>query len=247
MQPQPAFHNGRYVGPERRAAWRAAANMPLQEPGALARPPLGSASFGAGASTAIDWPKSILDELGHGVLLLGPDLHLMLINRLAEAELTEQHPLMLEGRQLQARDAQDDLRLQEALQGASQRGLQRLLPLGQGLQRISLRVVPLGADSLLGGARPVMLQLNRRHVCEPLSLQWFAREYGLTSAETDVLQRLCQGQTPRQIAEARQVGLATVRAQIGSIREKTGAGSIRELGQMLAMLPPMVSRLRPRA
>jgi DNA-binding CsgD family transcriptional regulator len=38
--------------------------------------------------------------------------------------------------------------------------------------------------------------------------------------------------------------MATVRSQIGSIRAKTGAESIRELVRRVAVLPPMRSALR---
>lgn len=239
MNTQAAFPNGRYVGPERRAAWRvAAAAAP-----SVTMAPAGAARLADGAGFApLDWPKSVLDELDHGILLLGPDGFLMLINRAAEAELGSDHPLLLAERQLHARDPLDEAQLQDALGAAARRGLQRLLALGHGEQRISLRVVPLGSDA--PGLHAVMLQLSRRHVCERLSVQWFAKHHGLTPAETRVLERLCAGEAPRQIADAQNVGLATVRTQIGSVRTKTGAGSIRELVQQVAMLPPMVGRLR---
>ena len=40
------------------------------------------------------------------------------------------------------------------------------------------------------------------------------------------------------------VGLATVRTQIGCIRSKVGAQSIRDLLRMVGTLPPMLSALR---
>jgi hypothetical protein len=40
------------------------------------------------------------------------------------------------------------------------------------------------------------------------------------------------------------VALSTVRTQIGSIRTKTGAGSIRDLVRQVALLPPLVGALR---
>jgi hypothetical protein len=40
------------------------------------------------------------------------------------------------------------------------------------------------------------------------------------------------------------VAVSTVRTQIGSIRAKTGAGSIRELVRQVAVLPPLVGALR---
>ena len=42
------------------------------------------------------------------------------------------------------------------------------------------------------------------------------------------------------------MGLATIRTQIGSIRLKTGAGSIRALVRQVSLLPPLVSVLQAR-
>jgi DNA-binding CsgD family transcriptional regulator len=61
----------------------------------------------------------------------------------------------------------------------------------------------------------------------------------LTSAETAVLQALCAGLDPMEIARHNGVAVCTVRSQIGSVRAKTGAASIRELLCRIAALPPM--------
>jgi DNA-binding CsgD family transcriptional regulator len=190
-----------------------------------------------------DWPRSILDELDHGIVLLGPDQHLVLMNRAAEAALAGTRAIALQSRQLCARSALDTVRLVDALHAAAERGLRRLLTLGSGSERISLAVVPLGDER---HARPcaTMILFGKHRVCEQLSMQWYAHAHGLTSAETRVLARLASGESPREIAAAHDVGLATVRTQIGAIRVKTGAASIRDLLQQVAVLPPMVGRLR---
>ena len=59
-----------------------------------------------------------------------------------------------------------------------------------------------------------------------------------------MLAALCAGQRPSEIAAALCVALSTVRTQIGSIRAKTGAESIRALVRQVAVLPPLVSALR---
>jgi hypothetical protein len=46
------------------------------------------------------------------------------------------------------------------------------------------------------------------------------------------------------VASAHGVALSTVRSQIGSIRLKTGAASIRDLLAQVARLPPLMGRLR---
>jgi DNA-binding CsgD family transcriptional regulator len=86
--------------------------------------------------------------------------------------------------------------------------------------------------------------LGKRSVCEQLSVQGYARAVSLTPAETRVLELLCNGVQPTAIAVQQGVAVSTVRTQIGSIRAKTGANSIRELVRQVAVLPPLVGALR---
>ena len=185
----------------------------------------------------------MLDALDYGMLLLDEHLAFSHGNKAALRDLDEHHPLQLHGRQLQARAACDVQPLRDALLGATQRGLRRLLQLGDARHRISVAVVPLlaiGADEQPGAA----LLLGKRQVCEELTVDWFARSNGLTMTETTVIKGLCADLTPQEIACRQGVGLATIRTQIGSIRLKTGASSIRALVQQVALLPPLVSVLQ---
>ena len=185
----------------------------------------------------------MLDTLDYGMLLLTQVAQVSHVNKAARRDLDEHHPLLIEGGHLQARLAQDSLPLREALLGAAQRGLRRLLQLGEGRQRISVAVVPLaalGADELPGAT----VLLGKRQVCEELTVDWFARSHNLTPTETAVMKGLCADFTPLQIAGRQGVGLATIRSQIGSIRLKTGAGSIRALVRQVSLLPPLVGALQ---
>lgn len=184
-----------------------------------------------------DWLAATLDEVDYGMLLLVDTNRLVHANHAARVELDRDHPLQLLGRELRARDPHDVAPLQAALQNAAQRGLRKLVSLGTGGQRMSASVVPLGDATTL-------VILSKRQVCEPLSVQGFARGHGLTSAETRVLVALCQGVPPGEVATELGVGIATVRSQIGSIRQKTGAESIRNLVHQVAVLPPLMSVLR---
>ena len=189
----------------------------------------------------------MLDTLDYGMLLISETLEVTHINKAARRDMDAQHPLQWVAGQLQARLQQDQQPLRDALVGATQRGLRRLMQLGDsqgpGRQRISVAVVPLpalGADDQPGAA----VLLGKRQVCEELTVEWFARSHGLTMAETTVIKGLCADLTPHEIAARQGVGLATIRTQIGSIRIKTGAGSIRALVQQVALLPPLVSALQ---
>ena len=81
-------------------------------------------------------------------------------------------------------------------------------------------------------------------MCQELSAQWFARHHGLTLAETHVLEALCTGARPAEVAATKGVALSTVRSHISSLRAKTGAPSIRDLVRQVAVLPPLVSALK---
>jgi DNA-binding CsgD family transcriptional regulator len=75
----------------------------------------------------------------------------------------------------------------------------------------------------------------------------YAREHRLSPSEEQVLGALCEGCSPNAIAARNGVKIATVRTQIANIRAKTGAESIRDLVQQVAVLPPLVGALRHHA
>ena len=188
------------------------------------------------------WMMRMLDEIDYGMLLVTPDAQVSYLHHAARLELDGQHPLQLLGSTLRAHRALDVAPLHDAL-AAAQRGLRKLVTLGEGAQRVCVSVVPL---PVAGGidTRVTLLVLGKRQVCEQLSVQGYARSVGLTPAETRVLEQLCTGARPSQVATNAGVAVSTIRTQIGSIRAKTGAGSIRELVRQVAVLPPLVGALR---
>jgi DNA-binding CsgD family transcriptional regulator len=185
----------------------------------------------------------MLDEIDYGMLLVDECSHVLHMNHAARVALDDQHPLQLVGRELRARRVLDVLALREALQGACQRGLRRLILLGDEQHRVAMSVVPLSQP---GDPCPLATQLvfGKRAAAAELSAQWFARSNGLTQAETRVLQALTEGLHPNDIAVRFGVGIATIRSQIGCIRAKTHADSIGALLRQVAALPPMVGVLR---
>jgi DNA-binding CsgD family transcriptional regulator len=191
-----------------------------------------------------EWFGQMLDEIDYGMLLLNDRLDVLHANHVAQGEMDAKHPLHLQGRELRARRPLDMGVMHDALQGAARRGLRRLFSVGEGAQAVSVAVVPLqgGAGAARGAA--MLVVLGKRQMCGELSVQWFARNHSLTHAETRVLAALCAGRDPSQIAISQGVTLHTVRTQIGSVRAKTGAISIRELIRQVSMLPPLVSAIR---
>ena len=186
----------------------------------------------------------MLDEIDYGMLLVDANAEVLYLNHAARRELDGDHPLQLSGQQLVTAAACEAGALQEALL-AAQRGLRKLLTLGGGEQFVAISVVPLNEPGIAAGT--TLLVLGKRSVCEQLSVQGYARAVSLTPAETRVLEMLCSGVQPTEIATRQGVAVSTVRTQIGSIRAKTGAKSIRELVRQVAVLPPLVGALRASA
>ncbi len=184
------------------------------------------------------WLSAALDEIDYGIVLVGANGAAHHANEAALAELDAQHPLVLLHGELRARRNADAQQLLAALHDAQARGLRRLLTFGEGAQQVSVSVVPLG----MPGATLVIL--GKRQMGADLAVQGFARLHRLTGGETRVLAALCAGSRPSEIAAEHGVALSTVRSQISSIRLKTGAASIRALLAQVAVLPPLMGRLR---
>lgn len=178
-----------------------------------------------------------LDEVDVGLALADPEARALHLNHRAQQCLANGMALTLRDGRIAAPDARDAVALAHALRDAAERGLRRLIHVGRGDARRSAAVVPV---------RPgvAALMLGRSRLCEDLSLQGFARAHALSDAEARVLAALGRGQAPTEIARAHGVALSTVRTQIGAIRSKTGAASIRDLLRMVAALPPIVGALR---
>jgi DNA-binding CsgD family transcriptional regulator len=188
------------------------------------------------------WLTLMLDEIDYGMLLLADELQVLHLNHVARTELDEQHPLQMLGRQLRARHPHDVGPLRVAIEDAVTKQRRRLITLGAPhAKQVSAAVIPLAPQ---GGQALTLVIFGKGRGCQALSMQWYARGHGLTLAETHVLQALCAGASPADIARQSGVAISTVRTHIGSIRNKTRTESIRALLQQVAALPPMVSVLR---
>jgi DNA-binding CsgD family transcriptional regulator len=184
----------------------------------------------------------MLDVVDYGILLVGADSSVSFANRAARLELDASHPLQLDRHKLTVRLQQDAAPLREALDAALGRGLQRLLTLGQGAQtRVSVAILPADGAGAAASTDAIVV-LGKRSVCGELSADAFARQHRLTPAELKVLKLLCAGHHATDIAKLQGVALTTIRTQISSVRDKTGAASIGALVRCVARLPPLASR-----
>lgn len=201
--------------------------------------PAAAASAGALAAALASPLCDLLDALDYGVVLVRPHGQLVLLNKAARPWVREGHVLSLADGFVQARRDADHGPFNRALVESAERGLRRLLLLGQAPHAAVVAVVPL-CRSEGGQAGLVALVLTRRQLAEGLTVQGVARLYGLTPAEAQVLQALCEGREPREIARRHGVCMTTVRTQVNKIREKADVASIRDLIRLLALMPPLV-------
>jgi DNA-binding CsgD family transcriptional regulator len=210
------------------------------------REPATHAPAEAAAPRAVDaprlaaehWLAGLLDQIDYGLVVLDEAGGAVHVNRAAREWLsTATAPLRMCGGRVEAVAAQDSTLFRRALASAVSRGWRALLAFGQGGAGVAAAVGPLpgGCAAIPGLA---LLVIGRRHVCDTLTAQLFASRHGLTLAESQVLDLLCHGLAPREIARRQGVALSTVRTHIGSIRAKTHARSIGTLLREVALLPP---------
>jgi DNA-binding CsgD family transcriptional regulator len=203
----------------------------------------------APAQRPIVWPgaesallglmRRVLDELDYGVVMVDLQGEVCLINRTARGDHTSAglHNLAV-GERLAAGTSLETAELMRAIRDAVQLSRRSLVRLGTGMRQC-IAVVPLGADPIEGGGQALLL-FGRSRVCAPISIAFFARTFGLTPTESQVLEALCQGEPPADIAERNGVAVSTIRTQLTAIRQKTQTGSLRELVRQVSTLPPIV-------
>jgi len=196
-----------------------------------------------GGDTAMaGWLARMLDEMDHGMLLITPSGELRHANQPARQELAHGNSLRLSNGHVLASHADQHGVLHEVVVDAG-RGRRRLTTLGDKANTLSVAAVPMGSDQE-GDETLVLLVLGRRQSCEALTVDFFARTQGLTSAEAKVLQALCDGLRPKEAARRFGVAVSTIRTQISSIRTKTQTTSIRDLVSRVTALPPIAPAMK---
>jgi len=117
---------------------------------------------------------------------------------------------------------------------------------GTGPSCASIAAVPVPAGDEDAGPL-VLLVFGKRHAAQTLTMDFYAPSHGLTSAEMAVLRSICGGMKPKDIAREQSVAISTVRSHICSIRAKTQTGSIRDLLNRVAVLPPITPVMKAMA
>ncbi len=195
-------------------------------------------------SDTLNLMQCVLEQMDYGLALVHmATRQIRFANRLAHDGLNNPGNLrsglcMLDGR-LTTLLRTDTLQLDHALLRA-QTGVRALISLGGDDCTTSVALVPLNAP---GAAPYALLVFAKQQLCDSSTMALFARERGLTSAESNVLASVCSGMRPTQIASHHGVQISTVRSQLRSIRLKTRCDTIRQLVETVSILPPMARHM----
>ena len=216
---------------------------------------------------------AVLNQVDYGMAVVQADTgQLVYANRLAQSALhpasTQPTGLTVANGRVCARQSGHDQELAHALARSKAR-LRGLLSLVGGASETTVAVVPLdipmdmpwdaqashttaatapSSSSIISSNPPqpqyAMLVFAKQRLCDTTSITLFAHEKGLTGAEGQVLARVCEGMRPQQIAVRQGVQISTVRTQLRSIRQKTASDSVRELVDMVSVLPPLARHMQ---
>ncbi|RZI97603.1 MAG: helix-turn-helix transcriptional regulator [Variovorax sp.] len=206
--------------------------------------------FDAGVSAQRSVPNAlqpgmlarVLDEIDHGLLVVDLTGRILHANHPARNALAAGQALRSVDGMVASVSGEGQRALRQALKDA-ERGCRSIVELAHDSDPLSLAFIPL--DAAPGApVDTVLVMCSRRHGCESLTMQMFARSKGLTRSEQVVLAQLCAGHRADEIACLQGVRLSTVRTHIKNVRQKTGSTSIREIVHRVTRMPQVVSALR---
>lgn len=179
-----------------------------------------------------------LEEIDYGLMLVSPAGVLQHANHLARHELSRVRFLCVDGAKIAGHGPKQTEEIMRGVQAAAQ-GRRQMLTLRNGDATLHVACVPL-FQPFEGQPGSVLLMLARQTGTQNLNVGFFSRSHGLTPTEEAVLKALCEGLDVHEIALSHGVTEYTIRAQVRSLRDKTGVNSMRLLVQRVAALPPLV-------
>jgi DNA-binding NarL/FixJ family response regulator len=190
----------------------------------------------------------MLDEIDYGLVVLAADARILLANQLARLELGGERLVRRRQDRFGASSARHGAKIDAALANI-RRGQRSLVTLSGTDGELALSFIPLhsGAQSAahLQDASLALVIFGKRDACEALTLQQYGQLHGLTAAEQALMPAVSRGLSAEAIAQQQCVAVSTVRTQLVSIREKTGAKSLRMLMARLISLPPIRPWFKP--
>jgi DNA-binding CsgD family transcriptional regulator/PAS domain-containing protein len=190
--------------------------------------------------------SGVLEQSATGVVLLDRNGRLQFANRAARTMAAANDSFTLRRDRIEALNGGDDEnRLQRLIAAATRRHARADLARG-GVMRLARRsgkpdlaiaVAPTDGETVLPQVGPAAFIL----ICDPdvsATLQPVIRElFGLTNAEAQVAERLMQGETPAQAADALGVKTSTARWHLAALYRKTGTSRQAQLVRLLMAVP----------
>jgi len=186
----------------------------------------------------VELAQTVLDHLSVGVALFGRDTRLLFINRAAINQCQRFPGLRIDGDTLALQDDRARNEFLRALRSARE-GVWSCVQIVGGGERLVLGMRP-ARSGLAPCDTPVLVTFGLREPSDQLSIHFFARACGLSPAESEVVRRIAEGLSPKEIAREHAVALSTIRTQLRIVRTKTGARNITELVRAVGCLPPMM-------
>ncbi|HEY4113555.1 MAG TPA: hypothetical protein VGM17_05780 [Rhizomicrobium sp.] len=185
-----------------------------------------------------------LDSLRIAAVIVDGRCRVLLSNRAAESACGAGEELQLRNGRLSARSAKAAERLSAAsAQAASGHTTAKVLrlPRANGADRI-VWIAPLPAESNIVETPGAIVLIGGSAEARTAGAADVAAIYGLTVAEAELAVALGRGATLSEAAARRGVKLSTVRSQLLSVLQKTGARRQADLARMLANLPGTLLR-----
>jgi DNA-binding CsgD family transcriptional regulator/PAS domain-containing protein len=185
-----------------------------------------------------------LDHSSHGLFILDGAGRVGHVNRAGERIIARRLGLGVVAGRLVGPNA----RLSNTLDGlilmagsadpTSRRGGAMALPSAVGAAPLSITVAPLQAERLpmFSGGPSILVCVTDLESDIDVPEAKMRDLFGLTAAEARVARLLLRGAKPRQVAETTGVGMTTVRSQLSSIFDKTGATDQADLSRLMMRL-----------
>ncbi|MEX0956405.1 MAG: helix-turn-helix transcriptional regulator [Rhizobiaceae bacterium] len=179
----------------------------------------------------------VADMLDAAVLLVDAGGRALYVSRAAETMLAAAPGLSLTRDGLIA--SGDEGRhigrlIQQAAQGVPRAGgILEVLDAG-----LRLRIAPLHEDADIPSLARAAAVVIVERLGSGTEYAFLKPRFGLTEREIEMVADLCGGRSPREIAEARNLKLSTVRTHIARAREKMAARSIIDLVRIALSRPP---------
>ncbi|MBS0578270.1 MAG: hypothetical protein JSR36_03300 [Proteobacteria bacterium] len=182
-----------------------------------------------------------IDQLAFGVIILNERRHVIRINETAAGMLRDGSLLRIEGNELRAVAAQHQGDLSHALQavyetarsdGRGARALKLAPSGGTGTNALHLLLKPI-TPSTGGEGAGVAIFVSVDNLQRNVSIEPFARLYGISRAEVALVAALLDGASITEAASTLGISENTARAQLRSVFGKTGTHRQPELTRLV--------------